>query len=150
MFPKGNNDTQHLSVYLDVANSRELPSNWSCHATFKLVIKSHFDNKHDDIKYANHTFNAQESDWGFTQFMPLSDLHDQAKGFMVNDQVVVHASISVRKPEGHRRDDVQPREVRTTPGKENTRKRQLFYFNLFSAGGEQRITTEEAWWAPIK
>lgn len=37
IFPKGNN-TEHLSIYLDVADSEMLPSGWSRNARFKLIL----------------------------------------------------------------------------------------------------------------
>lgn len=44
-----------------------------------------------------HQFNVRESDWGFTSFMPLQDLYDPARGFLVNDSLVVEADVNVRK-----------------------------------------------------
>ncbi|KAH0747674.1 hypothetical protein KY285_009331 [Solanum tuberosum] len=44
-----------------------------------------------------HQFNARESDWGFTSFMPLSELYDPSRGFIMDDTVVVEADVSVRK-----------------------------------------------------
>jgi ubiquitin carboxyl-terminal hydrolase 7 len=44
-----------------------------------------------------HQFNVRESDWGFTSFMPLQDLYDPAKGFLLNDKVIVEADVNVRK-----------------------------------------------------
>lgn len=44
-----------------------------------------------------HQFNQRESDWGFTSFMPLSELYDPSKGYLVNDSVIVEADVAVRK-----------------------------------------------------
>jgi hypothetical protein len=44
-----------------------------------------------------HQFNVRESDWGFTSFMPLQDLYDPSRGFLVNDTLVVEADVNVRK-----------------------------------------------------
>ena len=44
-----------------------------------------------------HQFNARESDWGFTSFMPLSELYDPSRGYLVNDTVVIEAEVAVRK-----------------------------------------------------
>ncbi|KAH1189847.1 Ubiquitin carboxyl-terminal hydrolase 13 [Glycine max] len=46
---------------------------------------------------SQHQFNARESDWGFINFMPLAELYDPARGYLVNDTCVVEADISVRK-----------------------------------------------------
>ena len=44
-----------------------------------------------------HQFNARESDWGFTSFMPLSELYDPGRGYLANDTVYVEAEVIVRK-----------------------------------------------------
>ena len=44
-----------------------------------------------------HTFNSRESDWGFTSVMPLIDLYDPSKGYIVNDQCIIEAEVAVRK-----------------------------------------------------
>ncbi|THF99017.1 hypothetical protein TEA_017932 [Camellia sinensis var. sinensis] len=41
-----------------------------------------------------HEFNSRESDWGFPSFMPLSELHDPSKGFLVNDTIVVEVDFT--------------------------------------------------------
>lgn len=49
------------------------------------------------IPDSQHQFNARESDWGFINFMPLAELYDPARGYLVNDTCIVEADISVRK-----------------------------------------------------
>ncbi|KAM1027227.1 hypothetical protein ACFX2A_041017 [Malus domestica] len=44
-----------------------------------------------------HQFNARESDWGFTSFMPLGELYDPSRGYIVNDRCIVEADVAVRK-----------------------------------------------------
>lgn len=44
-----------------------------------------------------HQFNARESDWGFTSFMPLSELYDPTRGYLVNDTCIVEAEVAVRR-----------------------------------------------------
>ncbi|KAL0784034.1 hypothetical protein Bca101_000279 [Brassica carinata] len=120
IFPKGNN-VDHLSMYLDVADAANLPYGWSRYAQFSLACM------HEDIvpvleeadhlfifEYAHgftmlslperedeletqHQFNARESDWGFTSFMPLSELYDLGRGYLANDTVYVEAEVIVRK-----------------------------------------------------
>ena len=46
---------------------------------------------------AQHLFNSRESDWGFTSFMPLMDLYDSSKGYVVNDKCIIEAEVAVRK-----------------------------------------------------
>ncbi|XP_028118592.1 ubiquitin carboxyl-terminal hydrolase 12-like [Camellia sinensis] len=44
-----------------------------------------------------HQFNARESDWGFPSFMPLGQLYDPARGYLVNDTIVVEADVAVHR-----------------------------------------------------
>ncbi|KAA8518418.1 hypothetical protein F0562_015892 [Nyssa sinensis] len=96
IFPKGNN-VEHLSMYLDVADSATLPYGWSRYAQFSLSVVNHIHGRLTIRKDTQHQFNARESDWGFTSFMSLSDLYDPSKGFLVNDTCIVEADVVVRK-----------------------------------------------------
>ncbi|CAN4126346.1 unnamed protein product [Withania somnifera] len=44
-----------------------------------------------------HQFNARESDWGFTSFMPLRELYDPSRGYLMDDTIIVEADVSVRR-----------------------------------------------------
>ncbi|KAH7541842.1 hypothetical protein FEM48_Zijuj02G0010400 [Ziziphus jujuba var. spinosa] len=96
IFPKGNN-VDHLSMYLDVADSANLPYGWSRYAHFSLGVINQIHNKYSVRKDTQHQFNARESDWGFTSFMPLSELYDPSRGYLVNDTLIVEAEVLVRK-----------------------------------------------------
>ncbi|MFS7938677.1 putative ubiquitinyl hydrolase 1 [Helianthus anomalus] len=48
-----------------------------------------------EINKTEHQFNALESDWGFTSFMPLSDLYDPHRGYLLNDTCIVEADVAV-------------------------------------------------------
>ncbi|KAJ0570280.1 putative ubiquitinyl hydrolase 1 [Helianthus annuus] len=96
IFPKGNN-VDHLSMYLDVADSTTLPYGWSRYAQFSLAVVNQIHSKFTMRKDTQHQFNARESDWGFTSFMPLSELYDPSRGYLLNDTCVVEAEVAVRK-----------------------------------------------------
>ncbi|CAN4114474.1 unnamed protein product [Withania somnifera] len=96
IFPKGNN-ADHLSMYLDVADSPSLPYGWSRYAHFSLGVLNQVHNKFTVRKDTQHQFNARESDWGFTSFMPLSELYDPSRGYLMDDTVIVEADVSVRR-----------------------------------------------------
>ncbi|XP_077245220.1 ubiquitin C-terminal hydrolase 12-like isoform X1 [Tasmannia lanceolata] len=96
IFPKGNN-VDHLSMYLDVADSSSLPYGWSRYAQFSLAVVNQIHNKYTVRKDTQHQFNVRESDWGFTSFMPLSELYDPAKGYLVNDTCIIEADVAVRR-----------------------------------------------------
>ncbi|ONM32289.1 Ubiquitin carboxyl-terminal hydrolase 13 [Zea mays] len=96
IFPKGNN-VDHFSMYLDVADSGNLPYGWSRYAQFSLAVVNQIHPKYTIRKDTQHQFNARESDWGFTSFMPLSDLYDPSRGYLVNDTIIVEAEVAVRR-----------------------------------------------------
>ncbi|GJM95650.1 hypothetical protein PR202_ga12416 [Eleusine coracana subsp. coracana] len=96
IFPKGNN-VDHLSMYLDVADSGNLPYGWSRYAQFSLAVVNQIHPKYTIRKDTQHQFNARESDWGFTSFMPLSELYDPSRGYLLNDIVIVEAEVAVRR-----------------------------------------------------
>ncbi|KAK4480450.1 hypothetical protein RD792_013523, partial [Penstemon davidsonii] len=96
IFPKGNN-VDHLSAYLDVADSSALPYGWSRYAQFSLSVVNQVHSKFTIRKDTQHQFNARESDWGFTSFMPLSELYDPGRGYLVNDTCIIEADVAVRR-----------------------------------------------------
>ncbi|KAL2560684.1 hypothetical protein AAZV13_20G038600 [Glycine max] len=96
IFPKGNN-VDYLSMYLDVADSATLPYGWSRYAQFSLAVVHQTHNKYSVRKDTQHQFNARESDWGFTSFMPLGELYDPSRGYLVNDTLIVEAEVLVRR-----------------------------------------------------
>ncbi|KAJ7960361.1 ubiquitin carboxyl-terminal hydrolase 12 [Quillaja saponaria] len=96
IFPKGNN-VDHLSMYLDVADSASLPYGWSRFAQFSLAVVNQIHNKYYVRKDTQHQFNARESDWGFTSFMPLGELYDPSRGYLVNDTLIVEAVVLIRR-----------------------------------------------------
>ncbi|CAJ1967995.1 unnamed protein product [Sphenostylis stenocarpa] len=87
IFSKGNS-VDYLSMYVDVADADRLPYGWSKFAQFSLT---------SSVIANTITFNAHECDWGFINFMPLAQLYDSARGYLVNDKCIVEADIAVRK-----------------------------------------------------
>ncbi|KAK4370650.1 hypothetical protein RND71_010125 [Anisodus tanguticus] len=96
IFPKGNN-VDYLSMYLDVADSVTLPYGWSRYAQFSLSVVNQIQSNYSIRKETQHQFNARESDWGFTSFMPLAELYDQKRGYLVDGVCIIEAEVAVRK-----------------------------------------------------
>ncbi|XP_062188421.1 ubiquitin C-terminal hydrolase 13-like isoform X2 [Phragmites australis] len=96
IFPRGNN-VEFLSMYLDVADSGVLPYGWTRYAQFSLSVVNQIHNKFTIRKETQHQFSARESDWGFTSFMPLSELYNPSRGYLVNDTCIVEAEVAVCK-----------------------------------------------------
>ncbi|ONI21172.1 hypothetical protein PRUPE_2G051200 [Prunus persica] len=99
-FPKGNQEVEHLAVYLDVAEASSLPSGWSRYANFSFTLVNQLDTKKSTRKDSSgHEFVATE-DWGFPLFIRLSELCNHDKGYLVNDTCVFEAEVSVHNVKG--------------------------------------------------
>ncbi|XP_024159747.1 uncharacterized protein LOC112167024 isoform X2 [Rosa chinensis] len=98
IYPRGNN-TNHLSVYLEVPDSSELPYGWSRYARFSLTMVNQVDHSKSFTKGTVHVFSIRESEFGFQSLAPLILLRDQRNGFLVNDTCIIEAEVGVRKAE---------------------------------------------------
>ncbi|KAK7256510.1 hypothetical protein RIF29_29961 [Crotalaria pallida] len=98
IYPKGNN-VNYFSVYLDAGDTANLPYGWTRFAKFKLILINKVHSEMTKTKETAHRFNARENDWGFTTFMPLNELRDPNQGFIVDDNCIIEAEISVPKSE---------------------------------------------------
>ncbi|KAH7332209.1 hypothetical protein KP509_20G075300 [Ceratopteris richardii] len=96
LFPKGNN-SDCLSIYLDVADAPSLTYGWTRYAQFSLDVVNQYNSKLSVHKETLHHFNAKKNDWGFTSFMPLREVYDGNKGFYVNDTLILEAGVNVGK-----------------------------------------------------
>ncbi|MBA0871554.1 hypothetical protein Goshw_027457, partial [Gossypium schwendimanii] len=116
IFPKGNN-VDHLSIYLDVADSATLPYGWTKYAQVGLGVIDQFDREISSTKESvsfctelvvddkallflavtQHCFNAREADWGFTSFLRLTELHNPKRGYLLNDACLVEVYVCTDK-----------------------------------------------------
>nr|XP_011468754.1 PREDICTED: uncharacterized protein LOC101296030 isoform X2 [Fragaria vesca subsp. vesca] len=97
VYPKGSNGKQYLSMYLNVADASMLPSGWTRYADFTLTVVNQFNSDKSITIDTQHQFSAKKSDWGFTSFMPLSELYDPNEGYIVDDVCIVEAEVAVSK-----------------------------------------------------
>ncbi|XP_021824026.1 MATH domain and coiled-coil domain-containing protein At3g58340-like [Prunus avium] len=98
VYPKGSSGIpgkHDLSIYLNVVNASALPSGWSRYAQFTLTVVNQVDRDKSITVETKHVFSESKSDWGFTSFMPLSELCDCTRGFLVNDICVLEAEVAV-------------------------------------------------------
>eukprot|EP00775_Hariotina_reticulata_P001261 gene1261-1601_t len=95
--PKGLNQKEHLSIYLDSPEAAFAPPNLNPTANFKLsIVNQKNPGAGDFFKESSHKWSSNETDWGFTQFIPLVDLQDPEKGFLVNDTLQIKVEIQVQ------------------------------------------------------
>lgn len=100
-FPFGN-QVEHASFYLEHGFGEQTPEDWYACVQFALVLWS----KNNPSIYvshsANHRFNAEEGDWGFTRFCELRKLFrgsfdDQGTPLVEGDEAYVTAYVRVVK-----------------------------------------------------
>lgn len=113
IFPNGNN-VDHLSVYLDVADSAFLPYGWSRYAKFSIAVIDQLDSNFNVREDTEHEFNKGEEDWGFTSFLPLSELHAPGRGYLLNDACLVEADVAVHRVLDWRHDSKRESSLCTT------------------------------------
>ncbi|KAF8006901.1 hypothetical protein BT93_K1023 [Corymbia citriodora subsp. variegata] len=94
VYPKGNN-TDHLSLYLNVPDSATLLDGWTRNAKFSFSVIDQINNARSIRYETQHYFTVGEKDWGFTRFITLSKLHNSTEGYLANDFLVIKAKVCV-------------------------------------------------------
>ncbi|XP_048137622.1 MATH domain and coiled-coil domain-containing protein At3g58270-like isoform X3 [Rhodamnia argentea] len=94
VFPKGNN-TDHLSLYLDVPDSASLPSGWTRNARFSLSVIDQTNSDRSIRKGTQHVFTVRQSDRGYTSFIPLTELRSRTGGYLAGDTLVIKAEVCI-------------------------------------------------------
>ncbi|KAF4401225.1 hypothetical protein G4B88_014066 [Cannabis sativa] len=103
--PKGNY-VDFLSMYLVVADSKTLPLGWSiCVKFFTLSVINQNPELTVENEAKNHVFNDNGESWGFHTVIPLSELNDPSKGFLVRDACTVEAEVRVNSEEHVKREN---------------------------------------------
>ncbi|KAM7273871.1 hypothetical protein ACFE04_028535 [Oxalis oulophora] len=96
VFPRGNNIGDHFSVYIEACDYKIQTVN--ARITFTVVNQI---NEEDSVKkYVDQLeINANDRDWGFHDFMPLSNLTHPHRGFIVDDTIIVEVDVFASKHE---------------------------------------------------
>ncbi|GLU03188.1 hypothetical protein SLE2022_204020 [Rubroshorea leprosula] len=94
LFPKGYY-VNHLSVFLEVADSATLPYGWNRNTKFSFTLLNQIDGKSSVKKGTEHKLNAEAENWGFPRLIPLVDLHDLRKGYLVEDTCIIEVDVIV-------------------------------------------------------
>lgn len=106
MFPKGNNQNDFASIYLELKDAKTgEPDNYVC-AQFIVILSKLSDPTKYVVHSAQHRFTSGESDWGFTRFVHLDNNHGTShhhhrpgglESFMENDSIRITTIIRVVK-----------------------------------------------------
>ncbi|CAG8626557.1 6372_t:CDS:10, partial [Cetraspora pellucida] len=74
LFPHGNNDDSHVSIYLEFSDPIGALADLHCCAQFVLLLWNPENPTFYASQNSHHRFTAEEPDWGFKQFCALNKL----------------------------------------------------------------------------
>ncbi|CAO3595063.1 unnamed protein product [Absidia cylindrospora] len=98
LFPRGNNQNECASLYLEFSDAKNgPPDNYAC-AQFMICLSRPSDPTYFAEHNGHHRFNAEESDWGFTKFAELKLLErNNDIGYIEDNKVRITAIVRVFK-----------------------------------------------------
>ncbi|XP_059654713.1 uncharacterized protein LOC132301480 [Cornus florida] len=103
--PNGNqkrNGKDHISLYLVISDTDNLPCGWEVNVNFKLFVFDHIRDKYlsvEDIEPMRR-FHGMKTEWGFEKFLSLEKFQNPSNGYLINDTCVFGAEVFVMKNAG--------------------------------------------------
>ncbi|KAF8407158.1 hypothetical protein HHK36_006284 [Tetracentron sinense] len=98
IYPRGQSQPPcHLSVFLEVSDSRNTSNDWSCFVSHRLSVVNQRMEEKSVMKESQNRYSKAAKDWGWREFVTLTSLFDQDSGFLVQDTVVFSAEVLILK-----------------------------------------------------
>ncbi|KAL8130006.1 hypothetical protein V2J09_019161 [Rumex salicifolius] len=98
VYPRGQSQPPcHLSVFLEVTDSRNTSSDWSCFVSHRLSVVNQKMEDKSVSKESQNRYSKAAKDWGWREFVTLTSLFDQDSGFLVQDNVIFSAEVLILK-----------------------------------------------------
>ncbi|XP_077214729.1 uncharacterized protein LOC143849557 [Tasmannia lanceolata] len=98
IYPRGQSQPPcHLSVFLEVTDSRNTASDWSCFVSHRLSVVNQKSDDKSVTKESQNRYSKSAKDWGWREFVTLTSLFDQDSGFLIHDTVVFSAEVLILK-----------------------------------------------------
>ncbi|KAL6534108.1 hypothetical protein OROHE_013941 [Orobanche hederae] len=98
VYPRGQSQPPcHLSVFLEVTDSRNTNSDWSCFVSHRLSVVNQRMEEKSVTKESQNRYSKAAKDWGWREFVTLTSLFDQDSGFLVQDTVNFSAEVLILK-----------------------------------------------------
>ncbi|CAA6670482.1 unnamed protein product [Spirodela intermedia] len=92
VYPRGQSQPPcHLSVFLEVTDSKNTSSDWSCFVSHRLSVVNQKLEEKSITKESQNRYSKAAKDWGWREFVTLTSLFDQDSGFLVQDTVIFSA-----------------------------------------------------------
>jgi len=84
-------------VFLEVTDSRNASSDWSCFVSHRLSVVNQKMEERSVTKESQNRYSKAAKDWGWREFVTLTSLFDQDSGFLVQDSVLFSAEVLILK-----------------------------------------------------
>ncbi|XP_055823930.1 MATH domain and coiled-coil domain-containing protein At3g58400-like [Solanum dulcamara] len=95
LYPKGEaHNKGYIAIYLHSVDSKDFNHHQKVKANCSINLKNQINGGYKKRSYCKW-FSATSRTWGFTGYMPSAQLHDQEKGYLVNDCIVVEIELEV-------------------------------------------------------
>ncbi|PPD79220.1 hypothetical protein GOBAR_DD23836 [Gossypium barbadense] len=133
VYPRGQSQPPcHLSVFLEVTDSRNTSSDWSCFVSHRLSVVNQKLEEKSVTKESQNRYSKAAKDWGWREFVTLTSLFDQDSGFLVQDTVVFSAEVLILKETSIMQDfsDQDSELVNAVPQIERVGKRSAFTWKV--------------------
>ncbi|XP_019059750.1 PREDICTED: probable inactive serine/threonine-protein kinase fnkC [Tarenaya hassleriana] len=90
LYPRGTGSGKGnwVSLFVELGRNEVLKPGEKVYARYKLRVLDQKQSNHKEST-AEYWFEKPNYDWGYPQFVSLSDLRDSSKGFIMNDELVV-------------------------------------------------------------
>lgn len=98
VYPRGQSQPPcHVSVFLEVTDSRNTSSDWSCFVSHRLSVVNQKMEEKSVTKESQNRYSKAAKDWGWREFVTLTSLFGQDSGFLVQDSVLFSAEVLILK-----------------------------------------------------
>ncbi|XP_027080715.1 uncharacterized protein [Coffea arabica] len=98
VYPRGQSQPPcHLSVFLEVTDSRNTNNDWSCFVSHRLSVLNQKSDEKSVTKESQNRYSKAAKDWGWREFVTLTSLFDQDSGFLEKDVVSFSAEVLILK-----------------------------------------------------
>ncbi|KAI7990218.1 Ubiquitin carboxyl-terminal hydrolase 12 [Camellia lanceoleosa] len=99
LYPNGNkkgNGKDHISLYLVIKDTDNLPHGWEVNVQFKLFVFDHIRDKYLTIQEGKiRRFHRMKTEWGFAQLLSLDTFNDTSNGYLLEDSCIFGAEVFV-------------------------------------------------------
>ncbi|EYU41022.1 hypothetical protein MIMGU_mgv1a024200mg [Erythranthe guttata] len=103
IYPNGDNivgkDSGYVSVYLAIADTSSLPTNWEVNVVFNIFLFNQISANYLCSLGRTRCFQPMKSEWGFSKFISKKIMSEPSNGYLVDDNCVFGVEVFLVKRE---------------------------------------------------